>query len=167
MMSKFIDKVKEIKKENEKIAIFVDMDGTIAEYPVYQEENVAKAMEEEYSKIEPVNYIINILKELSKIENIDLYILTLSKTIQISEEKIKWLKKYANFIQEKNWIIITKELGEYNKENRDFIKALKMQEKLPIYDFEILLDDDHKVLKETQKLLGNKVKVFHISSAII
>ena len=101
MMSKFIDKVKEIKKENEKIAIFVDMDGTIAEYPVYQEENVAKAMEEEYSKIEPVNYIINILKELSKIENIDLYILTLSKTIQISEEKIKWLKKYVNFIQEK------------------------------------------------------------------
>ena len=167
MMSKFINRLKEIKKENEKIAIFVDMDGTIAEYPVYQEENVAKAMEEEYSKIEPVNYIINILKELSKIENIDLYILTLSKTIQISEEKIKWLKKYVNFIQEKNWIIITKELGEYNKENRDFIKALKMQEKLPIYDFEILLDDDHKVLKETQKLLGNKVKVFHISSAII
>lgn len=166
-MSKFLERVKEIKKENEKIAIFVDMDGTIAEYPVYQEENVAKAMEEEYSKIEPVNYIINILKELSKIENIDLYILTLSKTIQISEEKIKWLKKYVNFIQEKNWIIITKELGEYNKENRDFIKALKMQEELPIYDFEILLDDDHKVLKETQKLLGNKVKVFHISSAII
>lgn len=166
-MSKFIDKVKEIKKENEKIAIFVDMDGTIAEYPVYQEENVAKAMEEEYSKIEPVNYIINILKELSKIENIDLYILTLSKTIQISEEKIKWLKKYVNFIQEKNWIIITKELGEYNKENRNIVKALKMQEKLPKYDFEILLDDDHKVLKETQKLLGNKVKVFHISSAII
>ena len=66
-MSKFIDKVKEIKKENEKIAIFVDMDGTIAEYPVYQEENVAKAMEEEYSKIEPVNYIINILKELSSL----------------------------------------------------------------------------------------------------
>ncbi len=166
-MSKFLERVKEIKKKNGKIAIFVDMDGTIAEYPVYQEENVAKAMEEEYSKIEPVNYIINILKELSKIENIDLYILTLSKTIQISEEKIKWLKKYVNFIQEKNWIIITKELGEYNKENRDFIKALKMQEKLPIYDFEILLDDDHKVLKETQKLLGNKVKVFHISSAII
>ena len=166
-MSKFLERVKEIKKENEKIAIFVDMDGTIAEYPVYQEENVAKAMEEEYSKIEPVNYIINILKELSKIENIDLYILTLSKTIQISEEKIKWLKKYVNFIQEKNWIIISKELAEYDKENRDFIKALKMQEKLPIYDFEILLDDDHKVLKETQKLLGNKVKVFHISSAII
>ena len=166
-MSKFLERVKEIKKKNGKIAIFVDMDGTIAEFPVYQEENVAKAMEEEYSKIEPVNYIINILKELGKIEDIDLYILTLSKTIKITKEKIKWLKKYVNFIQEKNWIIITKELGEYNKENRNIVKALKMQEKLPIYDFEILLDDDHKVLKETQKLLGNKVKVFHISSAII
>ena len=166
-MSKFLERVKEIKKKNGKIAIFVDMDGTIAEFPVYQEENVAKAMEEEYSKIEPINYIIDILKELGKIEDIDLYILTLSKTIKITKEKIKWLKKYVNFIQEKNWIIITKELGEYNKENRNIIKALKMQEKLPKYDFEILLDDDHKVLKETQKLLGNKVKVFHISSAII
>ena len=66
-----------------------------------------------------------------------------------------------------DYLAINKELGEYNKENRNFIKALKMQEELPIYDFEILLDDDHKVLKETQKLLGNKVKVFHISSAII
>ena len=166
-MSKFLERVKEIKKKNGKIAIFVDMDGTIAEFPVYQEENVAKAMEEEYSKIEPINYIIDILKELGKIEDIDLYILTLSKTIKITKEKIKWLKKYVNFIQEKNWIIITKELGEYNKENRNIVKALKMQEKLPKYDFEILLDDDHKVLKETQKLLGNKVKLFHISSAII
>ena len=166
-MSKFLERVKEIKKKNGKIAIFVDMDGTIAEFPVYQEENVAKAMEEEYSKIEPINYIIDILKELGKIEDIDLYILTLSKTIKITKEKIKWLKKYVYFIQEKNWIIITKELGEYNKENRNIVKALKMQEKLPKYDFEILLDDDHKVLKETQKLLGNKVKVFHISSAII
>ena len=166
-MSKFLERVKEIKKKNGKIAIFVDMDGTIAEFPVYQEENVAKAMEEEYSKIEPINYIIDILKELGKIEDIDLYILTLSKTIKITKEKIKWLKKYVNLIQEKNWIIITKELGEYNKENRNIVKALKMQEKLPKYDFEILLDDDHKVLKETQKLLGNKVKVFHISSAII
>ena len=108
MMSKFIDKVKEIKKENEKIAIFVDMDGTIAEYPVYQEENVAKAMEEEYSKIEPVNYIINILKELSKIENIDLYILTLSKTIQISEEKIKWLKNMLILYKKKNGLLLLK-----------------------------------------------------------
>ena len=143
-----LERVKEIKKKNGKIAIFVDMDGTIAEFPVYQEENVAKAMEEEYSKIEPINYIIDILKELGKIEDIDLYILTLSKTIKITKEKIKWLKKYVNFIQEKNWIIITKELGEYNKENRNIVKALKMQEKLPKYDFEILLDDDHKVLKK-------------------
>jgi len=32
---------------------------------------------------------------------------------------------------------------------------------------EILLDDDHKILKETQKILGNSASVFHISSAII
>ena len=31
-MQKFMEKIKQISKENEKIAIFVDMDGTIAVY---------------------------------------------------------------------------------------------------------------------------------------
>ena len=35
------------------------------------------------------------------------------------------------------------------------------------YDYAILLDDDHKILKETQEKLKNKISVFHISSAII
>ena len=63
--------------------------------------------------------------------------------------------------------LVTKELGEYNKENRDTIKAEKMKEKLNKYNYEILLDDDHKILKETQKILGNNASVFHISAAII
>lgn len=42
-----------------------------------------------------------------------------------------------------------------------------MKEKLNKYNYEILLDDDHKILKETQKILGNNASVFHISAAII
>ena len=42
-----------------------------------------------------------------------------------------------------------------------------MQEKLNEYDCMILLDDDHKILKETNKNLEGKGKVFHISSILI
>ncbi len=166
-MSKFLERIKQIASENEKVAMFVDMDGTITAYDVYPESDVNKNMADNYQTLEPVNYVIDILKKINELPNVDVYILTLSRDRSITEKKKVWLNKYVNFIDEDKWIIITKELGEYNKENRDIIKAEKMKEKLDKYNYEILLDDDHKILKETQKILGNIASVFHISSAII
>ena len=110
-MQKFMEKIKQISKENEKIAIFVDMDGTIAVYNVYQDESVSKKMEDEYLKVEPVNYVINVLEQLDKLENVDIYILTLSRTLKITEQKKEWLRKNVPFVKENKWIIITKEIG--------------------------------------------------------
>jgi len=166
-MSKFLEKIKTIASKNKKVAMFVDMDGTITVYGVYQEADVARKMAEDYKTAEPLNYVINILEEINNIPNVDIYILTLSRDKKITEEKKIWLEKYVNFVKPENWIIITKEIGEYNKENRDRIKAEKMKEKLEKYDYAVLLDDDHKVLKEAQKMLGEKASVFHISSAIV
>ena len=56
---------------------------------------------------------------------------------------------------------------QLQKENRDIIKAEKMKEKNNEYNKLILLDDDHKILKETQKILGEKGQVFHISSILV
>ena len=166
-MQKFMEKIKQISKENEKIAIFVDMDGTIAVYNVYQDESVSKKMEDEYLKVEPVNYVINVLEQLDKLENVDIYILTLSRTLKITEQQKEWLRKNLPFVKENNWIIITKEINEYSKENRDIVKAEKMNEKCNAYNKLILLDDDHKILKETQKMLGDHGRVFHISSILV
>ena len=138
-MQKFMEKIKQISKGNEKIAIFVDMDGTIAVYNVYQDESVSKKMEDEYLKVEPVNYVINVLEQLDKLENVDIYILTLSRTLKITEQKKEWLRKNVPFVKENNWIIITKEINEYSKENRDIVKAEKMNEKCNEYNKLILL----------------------------
>lgn len=122
-MSKFIEKVKKTCQENQKVAMFIDMDGTIAVYNVYPEDKVAEKMEEDYDNAEPLKDIIKTLEKISQISNIDLYILSLSKTSKLTEKKKKWLEKNTPFIPQKNWLIITKEIGEYNKENRDTIKA--------------------------------------------
>lgn len=83
------------------------------------------------------------------------------------EEKEIWLEKNISFIPKQNWIILNKEKGEYTKENRDSIKKEKMQEKLNQYDHVILLDDDHKILKQAKIDLKEKGSVFHISSALV
>ena len=123
-MSKFLERIKQIASENEKVAMFVDMDGTITAYDVYPESDVNKNMADNYQTLEPVNYVIDILKKINELPNVDVYILTLSRDRSITEKKKVWLNKYVNFIDEDKWIIITKELGEYNKENRDDFSSL-------------------------------------------
>ena len=83
----FIDLIKDICNKNKKVAMFIDMDGTIVEYKIYgNEESLIKAHENLLNE-KPVLPIIEILKEINKIENIDLYILSLSKRTRIKEEK--------------------------------------------------------------------------------
>ena len=166
-MDIFYNKIKEICKKNEKVAMFIDMDGTIVEYLVYGDGEISTETKGKFLNAEPLNVVINNLKRINDISNIDLYILTLSRSNIIVEEKKRWLKKYMNFVDEKNWIIINKEAGEYNKENRDQIKSIKIQEKLEEYSCAILLDDDHKILKQTKNDLKEKGYVFHPSSAVI
>lgn len=166
-MKKFLNKINEICKNYEKVAMFIDMDGTINEYTLYSESEILKKMGDNYKNVEPLPEVLEVLKEISKIPNIDLYILSLSKSNRITDEKDIWLEKYANFISKEHWIILTKENGDYDSENRDQIKPLKMQEKLKQYEHAIFLDDDHKILRQAKTMLNNNVDVFHVTSALV
>ena len=166
-MDKFIEKVDRICRENKKVAMFIDMDGTIVEYVIYGSEKELINSKNNFLNANPIDIIIDKLRKINEIDNIDLHILTLAKTTRIEEEKKQWLKNNVGFIKGENWIIINKEKNEYNKENRDYIKAKKMEEKLNNYDAFIFLDDDHKILKTAKTKLNEKIHVFHISSALI
>lgn len=166
-MSKFVNEIKEICKKNKKVDMYIDMDGTIAEYHLYNPEEISRKMEEEYLKNEPLKNVIDVLEEISKINNIEMYILSLSKTKKITEKKKIWLKKYVPFIKEENWIILTKEIGEYSNENRNEIKGKNIELRQKDYDKSIMLDDEQVVLREAEKILNDKIEVFHISSALI
>lgn len=166
-MSKFVNEIKEICKKNKKVDMYIDMDGTIAEYHLYNPEEISRKMEEEYLKNEPLKNVIDVLEEISKINNIEMYILSLSKTKKITEKKKIWLKEYVPFIKEENWIILTKEIGEYSNENRNEIKGKNIELRQKDYDKSIMLDDEQVVLREAKKILNDKIEVFHISSALI
>lgn len=166
-MKKFVEKVMDLCKNHKRVAMYVDMDGTIVEYPVYDSSEVAKKMETEYDKTEPLNPVIEALRQIAQCCDIDIYILSLSATKKLTAKKQEWLRRYAPFIKEENWIILTKEAGDYSPENRLGIKCQKIQERADLYELSIFLDDEHAILKETQKKLGEKVKVFHVSSVLV
>ena len=166
MMDNFYNEIENISKKNNKVAMFVDMDGTIVEYKICSKEELENP-DGRFKEGNPLEYIIKKLEKINKLENVDIFVLTLAKNSKIVEEKKVWLKKHASFISEENWIIINKENGEYNKENHDKIKAYKMKEKLDQYDHIVFLDDDHKILRRAKEELNDKINVYHVSSAII
>lgn len=161
----FYNRIKEICKKHKKVALFVDMDDTIVEYRVFPENFVTTETKEVFLNAEPLEVILKNLEKINEIDNLDVYILSLARSFIIVEEKKQWLKKYAPFIREENYILLNKENGDYNAENREFIKSIKMMEKLNEYDYVILLDDDHKILKRILNEIGKNGEVFHVSSA--
>lgn len=167
-MSNFYNRVKEICSKYKKVAMFIDMDGTIVEYNIYPDGFITTEKKGLFINLKPIKIVIDELEKINKIENLDLYILSMSRTNIIVEEKKQWLKKNASFIDENNYIIINKQAGDYNDETRDKVKSERILEKIgKEYEHGIFLDDDHKVLHESVKLLKDKCDVFHVSSAIV
>ena len=62
---KFYNRISEICKNHKKVALFVDMDGTIVEYRVFPENFVTTETKEVFLNAEPLEVI---LKNLEKIK---------------------------------------------------------------------------------------------------
>ena len=163
----FYEKINEICKKHNRVALFVDMDGTIVEFKIYPENFITYETKGLFENLEPVRIVIDKLREVSKIDNLDIYILSLSRSNIIYKEKVNWLKKYAPFIKPENQIILIRENGDYNLETRSYVKSRKMLEMTDVYDYVLLLDDEHNILKTSQAELGDKGEALHISSALI
>ena len=104
-MDKFIKKVEEICNKNKKVAMFIDMDGTIVEYVIYGSEKELINSKNNFLDAEPINIVIDKLRKINEIKNINLYILTLAKTTRIEQEKKEWLKNTMSLRWGNTWWI--------------------------------------------------------------
>ena len=124
--------------DNTNIKIFVDMDGTIVDYVVGNSTDFADRR--------PLTSSIEKLEEISKQNNVELYILSVTGGDKGFGEKQEWLDKYAPFFKQENRIIISRESNNM----------------LPAYELKcnyltnverdgsvlIIIDDDPIVLRE-------------------
>ena len=137
--------LKEFLKKYDKIKLFIDMDGVIADY------NFGEA--EHFDKKRPLYDSIKKLEAISKMDNIELYILSVTrKDIGINEKNI-WLDKYVNFIKKENRIILSKEGKDKSSAQlkSEYLKKIKTDDTI------IVIDDDPSILKEINKTNKNIV----------
>lgn len=135
-LKEFIDQYK-----GRNIKIFVDMDGVIADY------DVGKASE--YDKKRPLTSSISKLEVISKLDNIELFILSVTRKDEGIQQKNYWLNNFASFFKKENRNIISKESndGRPAKELKaNYIKKVNRDNSIII-----VIDDDPEVIKEIQK----------------
>ena len=131
-LKEYLDKYKD-----KKIKLFVDMDGVIADYDV--------GIAEHYDKKRPLYTSIKKLEEISKLPNIELHILSITRMTIGRDEKNIWLDNYAPFFKKENRNIISREENNFTKSNElklSFFKKLDFTNKKII-----LIDDDPLILK--------------------
>jgi protoporphyrinogen oxidase len=141
----FYNLIKDISS-TKKTILFVDMDGVIASY------DLGKPYD--FLNKRPLTSNIKKLHDISKLENVELHILSICrKDTQINEKKT-WLNNYASFFAENNRMIISKESNP-NLESKElklnYLKNLNTDKQI------ILIDDDNGVLKHIKANLKNVI----------
>ena len=120
----------------QKINLYIDMDGVIAEYDIGNFD---------YNHIRPLTTNIKILESINQKDNVNIFLLSISKTNQIVLDKLKWLEKNVNFLKKENIIIISKE--EIPNTSSKRLKSIKLKNLYDKNKINIMVDDDNQVLK--------------------
>ena len=124
--------------KSKKVKLFVDMDGVIADY------NVGEA--HSYDKKRPLYSSIEKLEKISKEDNIELHIFSVTRMNAGYDEKQIWLDKYAPFFKKENRVIISREKNDFIESSilkANYIKNLERDGSILI-----VIDDDPKNLRE-------------------
>lgn len=148
---KIINEIKTIAK-NQKIDIYVDMDGVIAEY------DFGRPLD--FLNKRPLLGNIKVLEEMSKIPNVKMHILSICKKDSQINDKNLWLDKYAPFFKKENRNVLSKET--YTDRSSSELKVDFLNN---IESFKILIDDDNGILKEVDKKVKN-ISLYQDSSIV-
>ncbi len=122
--------------DNKKVKMYVDMDGVIADYIVGDAAN--------FDKKRPLFTTINKLEEISKMKNVELFILSISRMDEGITQKNEWLDKYAPFFKKENRVIIPRESNDFKSSSElksTYVKDLKRDDSVVV-----VVDDDPRIL---------------------
>ena len=122
--------------KDEKVKLFVDMDGVLADYVF--------GSPKDFDQKRPLFDSIRKLEEVSKMPNIELYIFSVTRYSEGLEQKQGWLDKYAPFFKKENRILISREANDMEETAK--LKAEALRNFKRDGSKMILIDDDPRVL---------------------
>lgn len=126
------------KYEKEQIKFYVDMDGVIADYNVGEPCN--------YDTKRPLFSNIAKLEEISKMDNVEMFVLSVTRMNEGIEEKNIWLDRYAPFFKKENRVILSREGNDFLPSRMlksSFLKNIDRDGKRIV-----VIDDDPSVIKQ-------------------
>ena len=157
-MSHFINYLKQFN--DKKINIYIDMDGVVADFDMLGFEE-KKDDPDVYLNKRPVQTIINILKDVNELNNVNLYILSVARCENQIPGKVKWLEKNMSFITKEQINILPRDTNDF-KTAHD-LKKIFLTGNTSKEEINIMIDDSHSVLYALNKLDLNIIPL-HITS---
>lgn len=160
-----IDRIKKDALEN-KVMVFFDMDGVMAEYGSGEKNAIFTNQPGFYFNRRPIKTIINIVKELNDLDNVEVGIISNCYYEEQKQDKLKWLEINLPFLKREYICIIKLKDEEYTKETKDFIKSKYLKNMIIDKDVKVyFFEDDHGIIKATKKAL-DYVNVEHVSTLL-
>lgn len=152
--------------QSKKIAMFVDMDGTIASLDIDINNDISKNTTGYFLNKRPLHKVVDVLEKVSLFNNVEMYILSACVYTEQAEDKSKWLKKHAPFFKKDKQLFVIKEILQYTQKTKALIKTdfiIKTINKNNI-DMVIYLDDEYLMLRKAHSRLKDKILCLHISN---
>ena len=132
------------------INLFLDLDGTLAKFN--SKRNALKRFDNEigfFANLKPYKYI-EFVNTLALSGEVSVYIISATPNEQADKDKLVWIKKYLNQINDKNIC--------FCRLNENKAKVIKDKLNITIDNNCLLLDDYTKNLIEWQNLNGIGIK---------
>lgn len=123
---------------DKRIRLFVDMDGVIADYDV--------GVPSGFDKKRPLYTSLEKLEEISKMDNVELYILSVTRMSEGKAEKNKWLDQYAPFFKKENRVILSREANGFilsTKLKSNYLQKIERDDSIIV-----VIDDDPLILHD-------------------
>lgn len=160
----FVEELKRIRNNySGRIALFIDMDGVVADYRFGEGKNIENNIKGTYLNKRPIKTTIEVLKKVSNNFDFDMFILSSCRFQEQIKEKSEWLKVNMPFIQEEKYLFVISDTFE----DRKIMKINKIKEIMnEKYNNAILIDDTHDILFLAIKELKDKVIPYHVITLI-
>ena len=159
-MSYFYDYIKSLG--DKPIDIYVDMDGVVADYDFQGYKNDGNNPDIYFDK-RPINSSITPLKEVSELDNVNIYILSVARYESQVQGKVRWLKKYMDFIGLDHINILPRDTNDFTKAKE--LKYKFLEGNINRDHINIHIDDSHDVLRYLNEM-EDKIILLHVTSLL-
>lgn len=158
------DEIIEIAKQKP-FRVYFDMDGVLSEEKTWEHDKIVANEKDFYFHKRPMKTMLKVAKELND-AGVEVCILSSCWYLEQADQKRRWLKIYAPFVEEMNEHFVVYETISFTKTEKPFLKAWELEKLTKDFDGEFLLvEDRHANIKAANDHFG-RVVAEHFSCLI-